>query len=53
MSAPSIDQAAIDSGFPLTIPDWDFNMEEGKGHVKVHHQLYWQVSRGLHDNPQI
>ena len=38
MSAPSIDQAAIDSGFPLTIPDWDFNMAEGKGYLKVYHQ---------------
>lgn len=27
--APSIDQAVIDSVFPLTRPDWDFNTAEG------------------------
>lgn len=26
--APSIDQAVIDSVFPLTRPDWDFNTAE-------------------------
>ena len=36
--APSIDQAVIDSVFPLTRPDWDFNTAEGKGHLKVYHQ---------------
>jgi hypothetical protein len=36
--APSIDQAVINSGFPLTRPGWDFNTAEDKGHLKVYHQ---------------
>ena len=36
--APSIDQAVIDSVFPLTRPDWDFNTAEDKGHLKVYCQ---------------
>jgi hypothetical protein len=27
---------SIDSGFPLTRPDWDFNTAEGKRHLKVY-----------------
>jgi hypothetical protein len=36
--APSIDQAVADSGFSLTRCDWNFNMAEDKGHLKVYHQ---------------
>lgn len=32
--APSIDRAIINSGFPLTRPDWDFNTASGKEHLK-------------------
>jgi hypothetical protein len=38
MGAPSIDQGVIDSGFPLTWPDWDFNSTKGKEHLKVYCQ---------------
>ena len=38
MGAPSIDQAVIDSRFPLTRPDWDFNTAESKRHLKVYCQ---------------
>ena len=38
MGAPSIDQAVVNSGLSLTRPDWDFDMAEGKGHLKVHRQ---------------
>lgn len=37
--APSIDQAVIDSVFPLTRPDWDFNMATGNEHLKVYCQV--------------
>lgn len=36
--APLIDQAVIDSGLPLTKPDWNVNMAEGKGYLKVYFQ---------------
>lgn len=36
--APSTDQAVINIGFFLTRPDWDFNMPEDKGHLKVYCQ---------------
>jgi hypothetical protein len=32
------DQAVIDSGLPLTKPDWDFNMTKGKEPLKVYRQ---------------
>jgi hypothetical protein len=35
---PSIEQAVVDSVFPLTRPDWDFNLAEGKEHMKVYYQ---------------
>ena len=35
---PSIEQAVVDSVFPLTRPDWDFNLAEGKEHMKVYCQ---------------
>lgn len=38
MGVPSIDQAVIDSGFPVTRPGWDFNTAEGKDHMKVYRQ---------------
>ena len=38
MGAPLIDQAVIDSGLPLTKPDWDFNMTKGKEPLKVYRQ---------------
>ena len=38
MISNSLDQAVIDSGLLLTRPDWDFNMAEGKGHLKVYRQ---------------
>ena len=33
-----IDQAVINSWFPLTRPGWDFNTAEGKEHLKVYCQ---------------
>jgi hypothetical protein len=36
--APLIDQAVINNRFPLIRLDWDYNMAEGKGHLKVYHQ---------------
>jgi hypothetical protein len=38
MISNSLDQAVIDSGLLLTKSDWDFNMAEGKGYLKVYHQ---------------
>jgi hypothetical protein len=43
----------VNSRLFLTRPEWDFNMAEGKDHLKVYARLYWQVSRGPHNNPQI
>ena len=53
MGAPLIDQAVIDSGFSLTKLDWDFNMAEGKEHLKVHRQTPLAGLKGPHDGPQI
>jgi hypothetical protein len=48
--ALSIDQAVVDSWFPLTRPDWGFNTAKGKEHLKVYHQA---PLTDLNDNPQI
>ena len=53
MGALLIDQAVIDSRLSLTRPDWDFNMAEGKGHLKVHRQTPLAGLKGPHDGPQI
>ena len=37
MGEPLIDQAVVDTGLSLIRTDWDFNVAEGKGHLKVHH----------------
>jgi hypothetical protein len=34
-----MDQAVVNSGFPLMRPDWDFNIAEDKVHLKVYHQV--------------
>jgi hypothetical protein len=46
IGAPSTDQAVINSTFSLTRPDWDFNMAEGKGHLKVYHQSVGRFQGG-------
>lgn len=38
MGAPSIDQSVFNNRFPLTRTDWDFNIAEGKKHLKVYRQ---------------
>ena len=48
IGAPSTDQAVINSTFSLTRPDWDFNMAEGKGHLKVYHQTPLAGLKGGH-----
>jgi hypothetical protein len=53
MGTPSIDQDIMDSRFSLTRPDWDFNMAKVRGTWRSTTRLHWQVSRGLHDDPQI
>lgn len=35
----------IDASFPLTRPEWDFNMAEGRGHLSLYRQL---LIVGLH-----
>ena len=32
-----IDQTVMDIGLSLTRPDWNFNMAESKGHLKIYH----------------
>ena len=36
---PPIDQAVVNSEFPLSRYDWVFNTTEGKGHRKVYYQF--------------
>lgn len=50
MGAPLIDQAVINSWFPLTRLGWDFNMAEGKGHLKVYFQVPLACIKGPHEN---
>lgn len=38
MREPSFDLAVIDGRFPVTRLGWDFNMAEGKDHMKVYGQ---------------
>jgi hypothetical protein len=44
----SWDQAIVNSGLSLTRPDWDFDMAEGKGHLKVHRQTPLAGLKGGH-----
>ena len=42
------EQAVIYCRFPLTRPDWDFNVAEVKEHLKVYHQTPLAGLKGGH-----
>lgn len=50
---PTVNQALIDSAFPLICPVWDYNMTEvGESSWSIT-RLYWQVPMHLQDSLQI
>ena len=48
---PPNNQTDIDAVFPLTHPEWDINMTEGKGGSWFTIRLSWQVSKSLQEGP--
>lgn len=52
-SQPTQPQNEIDAGFPLHLPDWDYNSIKLGDDLQSTTRLWWQVSRGLAGTPPI
>lgn len=50
---PTLLPNEIDTGFPLTRPPWDFNMPDGREHLRVYRQALGRVSEGQRNAPPI
>lgn len=48
---PTINQAQIDTSFPLTRPEWDFNTAEGKERLRVYRQALMEGLRAAARKP--